>query len=318
MKVNHWIAAVAAVLISCFAAMSGSAAIVANFADGNDDTNGGANPPTVDSFRGAAGDGWNGAWTRQTNFLAASLVQFTTTVSNSTPLNGGGNYLSATLDASALTSGTFGQAAVARKYDAMSGGVDPTLPHVISFDFRPDVALQLGSLNDRFQIFDNVGGFQSSTLSSNTWVLAAYGSGSGGPIGTVAGNWGFISGSTSSNAFTSQTFIDTGLTITAGTTYHVEIQTDPDNKEWTASISDGNSTFNSGTLLWRNQGVNTAGTYLHWGALRTSAAASGPVTDFSLDNIAIWVPEPPSVALLALGLAATMCVGTSRRRLDDI
>lgn len=318
MRTSRLIAIIAATVLEVALVLPCPAAIIANFTDGNDNTNGGVDPPTPDSFRGSAGEGWNAAWTRQTNFLSSSVAQFTTTVTNTTPLNGGGNYLSASLDASALTTGSFGQAAVARKYDAVPNGVDPSQPHIIRFDFRPDVALQLGSLNDRFQIFDNVGGFQSSTLSSNTWVLAAYGSGSGGPINTVAGNWGFLSGSTTNNGFTAQTFVDTGFAVTAGTTYTVEIHTDPVNKQYSASISDGNSTFNSGTLLWRNQGVNTAGTYVHWGALRTSAAAGGPVTGFSLDNISITVPEPASALLFAIGLGLTAYAGIARQRAADV
>jgi len=288
----------------CGLATRGFAASFAHFSDGNDDSNGGVNPPTVDSFRGTAGSGWGGAWRANTNFSPA----FSANVDNVSPVNGGGNYLKVSLN---QTSGNFGQAAVNRQYVAQ-GGVQLDQSHVISFDFRTDAALVTGSLNDRYQIFDHINGNESATLSQNTWVIAAYGSAAGGPQGVVPGNWGLLNGNVSNNGFTAQQFIDTGFAVTAGATYHMVVTTNPATKTWQASISDGLTTFTSDTLLWRNQTATAAGGYVYWGLQQTAAVGqvAGPY-QFSLDNISIAVPEPTAWGLSAptIGLALA-----SRRR----
>lgn len=298
MNRRYWATLAAAFLLSGAVATSATAAITAEFADGNDDTNGGVNPPTVDSFRGTGGDGWTGGWARFTNFSPT----FITNVESTSPVNGGGDYLQASLQ---QASGDFGQATVMRQYENVAGGVQLDQPHHISFDLRTDTALSSsGSINSRFQIFDNSSAGQSATSSTNSWVIAGYSAAGSGPSGIVSGNWGFLSGSTTSNSFTAQTFVDTGIAIEAGTTYHMDVFTDPTTKTWVGTISNGTETFTSGSLNWRNNQVATAaGGYLYWG-IQKQASVGGDPYAFSLDNIAITVPEPATVLLAALLAAA--------------
>ncbi len=280
-----------------------NADIVAQFADGNDNFNGGLNPPSVDSYFGMAGGGWGGAWSTAKN--ASST--FSSGVINTAPIHGGGNYLNATLT---LAPGVAGQAAAGRQYQAPAG-FQLSDPHTISFKFRPETDFpDDANLSDRYQIWDNTTGNQSATAANNTWAIASYGAGSAaGPLGTVSGNWGFLSGSTSSNAFNAQTFVDTGINVQAGKVYSFEITTDPTSKSWSATISDGVNTFTSGTLLWRNQTVSQAGGNLFWGTQK-SAISVGNTMTYSLDNVRIaFVPEPSSFGITAMliGLLAAKC-----------
>lgn len=279
---------IASLLIAGIVVSPSSGEIVANFTDGNDDTMGGANPPTVDSFRGAPGAGWGNSWGQYTN-LGPPVM--TSSVENTNPINGGGNYLKVSLGYE--TGGNFfGQGAVTRQYVDTTDQNQLSQTHTISFNYRADTAIELGSIEDRFQIWDNSTNFQSSTQTSNSWIIAAYGNGSGGgPQGIVGGNWGFINGNASDTSFGAQQFVDTGFTVTAGTTYHFEITTNPAARTWVASISDGNSTFTSGTLNWRNRTATSAGGYLYWGAQQRRDLGVGPY-EFSLDNISVSIELP--------------------------
>jgi hypothetical protein len=274
-----------------FAASPCFGEIVANFTDGNDDTSGGANPPSVDSFRGTPGLGWVSSWGQYTNLGPPVMMSG---VEDTLPVNGGDNYLNVTLDYE--TGGNFfGQGAVTRQYADTTDQDQLSQQHTISFDFRADTGIELGSIEDRFQIWDNSTGFQSSTQPTSTWIIAAYGNGSGtGPAGIVGGNWGFISGHPTETGFGLQTFVDTGFTVTAGTTYHFEVTTDPTTKTWVAKISDGVTEFASGSLNWRNRTAISAGGHVYWGMQKRRDLGVDPY-GFSLDNISISIELPPIV-----------------------
>jgi len=267
------------------------AEIVARFSDGNDETSGGTSAPTVDSYRGAAGGGWGGPWRTNTNFGPV----FTAGVDAAAPVNGGGNYLAVSLS---QQSGNFGQAAVNRQYTDPTNSGQLSQTHTISFDFRTDVALATelegATFNDRYQIFDHVNGNESATLMANTWTIAAYGAPSASaPGGIEPGNWGFLHrGAGSTGAFNTLTFVDSGIKVTAGATYHMEVTTNPTTKTWSAVISDGTTTYNSltsfGPLGWRNQDATEAGGHLYWGMQKNRLTPSDEYR-FSLDNISISI-----------------------------
>jgi hypothetical protein len=308
MKVTKWVGQALAVAITLGFASLGSAAIVAGFDDGNDTTNGGLNPPSVDSFKGTSGAGWNTPW----NVLQNGAT-ITANVETASPINGSGDYLHAELS---TPSGT-GQGVVTRRYEDHDG-VLLTQPHYISFDLRVDADLSpTGTASSRYQIFDSRGSGDTSTNSTCTWIIAAYAGTSGAPTGTVAGNWGFQSGTNQSGpsadeSFGAQTFIDSGIAAEAGTTYHFEVFTDPTTRTWWGSISNGvDPTYMTGLLNWRHRYPDdgTVVGNLYWGMVQDGAVDYSYA--FSLDNIRIAVPEPASGALILVASVLAFC---TRRR----
>ena len=199
----------------------------------------------------------------------------------------------------------------------INGGLLISQPHYVSFDLRVDADLSpTGTASSRYQIFDSRGSGDTSTNSSCTWIIAAYAGTSGAPTGTVAGNWGFQSGTNQSGpsadeSFGSQTFIDSGIAAEAGTIYHFDVYTDPTTRSWRGSISNGVDSFTTGLLNWRHRDPDdgNVGTNLYWGMVQDGAVDYS--YEFSLDNINIAVPEPASGALILAAAAFACC---TRRR----
>jgi len=87
---HKWFSPLSISAIMVVTSVSAKAVTVADFTGGNSSA-------IVDAFQGIAGSGWQGGWVmNQTNATS------TGTVSNTSPLNGGGNYLAMT----STTSGT--------------------------------------------------------------------------------------------------------------------------------------------------------------------------------------------------------------------
>jgi hypothetical protein len=233
--------------------------------------------------------GWQGAWT-------AAGTSLTDTVSSATPVNGGGNYLSMSL--SGVGGGSEG-----RKYGGAGDTVSLSGRQIINWDFRVDESAASLTTNftlgtDRYQFFGD-SAFLSTSATSNEWFAFASGAIPAAAGGTfTALHWEFYSGGTSSTAFGSGTLVDSGLTLTSGTTYHFTIDTDPATKTYVGTVSDGTTSFTSGTLNWRNFSTNpTASGGIFTAGLATSAA--GETRAAALDSIVI-VPEPSTITLLAI------------------
>ena len=289
--------------IIAFAALTAAAPLravtVANFSGGNDTTNGGAATPSVDTFLGTAGSGWQTPWQKTTGGGT-----FTGTVVSTTPLNGGGNYLSAT------TSNAAGAGeAWSRQYGGAGDSVSLSQQQVISWDLRVDesaasIASNFTTGSDRYQIIGDAAA-QGTTATSNTWIVIAAGADpSPTTTGFAAKHWEFYNGSTAGTGFNAGTLADSGMTITSGTTYHFTITSNPATKTYVGSVSDGTTTFTTGTLNWRNYSLNptSSGGYLNFSAVGDLA---GDARAFSLDNISV-TPEPGSGALAVAGCAAAL------------
>jgi hypothetical protein len=256
----------------------GRAAVIANFADG-------AGNASVDQFPGVAGNGWLTEWQMDT-------LGSTGTVETTTPLNGGGNYLSVTApQPGGGTSNRWVRRSVGDFEDLVLN-----LPHVIEFDFRPDIPLSGGDINNRFHLFGATGA-GTNTSNSSTWIaMAASGPTAGDtPIDFVAGNWGFLRGVNGGTAsFPGMTFIDTGIAMTAGTVYHFKLEIDPPNRSYKPSLSDGVTSFVSQDFLsYRQQGNGISAVVSPWMhfAKRFTADNLSPSIGFSVDNITISVPS---------------------------
>lgn len=286
------------IFLLSFAALPASAAIVSEFSGGNG--NG------VDSFPGSAGAGWQGGWSTVTDKTTASA-----TVLTGSPVNGGGNYLSAS--SVPLGTGT-AVAAWGRQYGGAGGGLSLSQSQTISWSFRIDesqdsLANNFTTGNDRYQFFGTTAPANSSGA-ANEWFVFASGDNPAAVPGFVANHWGFYNGGSSSTAFNSGSFIDSGITAVSGQTYSFTIVTDPLSKTYVGSISiNGSVAFTSAPLNWRSYSTNptSSGGYFFAGV---SADAAGESRSFSLDGINI-VPEPSALLLASTGL---LSLAVLRRR----
>ena len=278
-------------------ALPATAATVADFSDGN-----GAGG---DSFPGGVGGGWQGGWSVVSDKTTASA-----TVVSASPLNGGGNYLSAA--SSAAGTGT-AVAAWGRRYGESGGGPSLSQSQTISWTFRVDessASLSSGFTtgNDRYQFFGATNPANSSAA-SNEWFVFASGGNPAAVPGFVANSWGFYDGGATSTAFNSGTFIDSGISLSSGVTYSFTIVTDPASRTYVGTVSDGTTQFVSEPLNWRSYSTNptTSGGYFFAGV---SADTGAEERTFSLDGIHI-VPEP---SCLLLGIAGLLPLTVLRRR----
>lgn len=258
------------------------ASVVANFTDGTGTS-------TPDSYTGSAGAGWVAPWSMSNSGSSAGSG----TVTNANPLTPtGGNYLSIT------TSAASGGAASAwtRQYGA--GAIALNAAHTISWSFRVDETLGAGfdAGNDRYQFYGNrntLGGFNSSST-SNEWFAFATGAIPATANGNFQANtWNFYSGG-STTGFGDGTIVSSGIALTTGTTYYFTIVNDPVTRTYVATVSNGTTSFTSGTLNWRDRSVGSSGGYFTASLITTN---SNEVRSASIDNILI-VPEPSSAMLL--------------------
>jgi hypothetical protein len=274
------------------------AGIVANFTDGNDVNNGGSIAPTPDSFTGTAGNGWTGAWatgSTQGNLVAGVL--------STTPLNGGGNYLGATVTATSFA----GQADVYRSYTS-TGDLQTTGPYTIQFDFRVDETSShyASNFTNRFDVYAFGGASNGTKLDEGTggafetWRIDFFGATA---FGVARGHFGFEDGDRTGSTTVSglQNDIDSGLMVIPGTTYHFTINIDPATRSWQGSVTDGTLSYTSGILGFRSSEFDSLAIWFNG-----RADVSGETRAFAVDSIRISaaVPEPSSWNLLGSGLAS--------------
>jgi hypothetical protein len=249
-----------------------SAAVIADFSGGN-------GTATPDQYVGTAGDGWSGAWAQPTGLSG--------TVVNTTPLNGGGNYLQANL--SNTTAGLF----INRSWD--DAAVSYTDPLTISWSFRFDSPLT------NFTVAADTIGFLDGVGATSTFQINALGLGSGtAPTRT----WVFYDGNQDGGAFNANNYVSSGMALVSGTVYDFSVTLDPSTRTYVGTVSNGITTFTSDPLGFRTSAFSANGS-VQFG-MRQSAGTDN--FQFSLDSVQI-VPEPSALALAMLGLA-----GLSLRR----
>ncbi len=275
--------ALAGILCLTLGVASAHAAVLTlDFANGNGTT-------SVDQYTGTAGSGWNTAWTTA---AGSGVTSSTSTVVNTTPLyTGGGNYLSTSFTVSGTTSTANQWVRVSRQVN--SSAISLTSPVSYSFTLRPDSAVQ--NTSETFTIF-NATAATPNTGGSDTWKITADG-----------GGWNIYNGSTIVAVG------KVGATNLAGTDYQFTINSDPSTKTWTTTIYNitNNSTYNSGTLSWRNTAATSENTFLNF--VSQSGATSSQTFGYSLDNIVV-VPEPSVGSLTALAGLSFLLLKRYRRR----
>lgn len=271
------------VLATAWSSSDCKAAITADFT-------GGFGTTRPEQFPGTAGVGWARGWGVSADGAGLDLQVISTS-----PLRAGGNYLKWNTD------GSFPDArsALNRVYTDYDNGT-PADPlddvrtqqrHVISLDLRVDAGLSTFT-SARDYIWIN-GGDEGFPLPEASWFVAAYGANNNGAIGN---RWAFYNG----NGNGGGTFLDTGLTITAGSVYHFTIDIDPSTSTWNATVADETASFTTPTSLGFRfpQGAGDPAIHLAVGM------SDGPETrGLSIDSLRIApIPEPGTGSILVAGI----------------
>jgi hypothetical protein len=286
------LAAVVGIATVAVAASSpASAAIVANFTDGN-------TTDSVDGYPGKAGDGWTGPWNSSIN-TASSVAQATlaASVTSTNAMGTGGNYLSTRI--TSLAGSGNGRAGLNREFTTF-GDVDPTKPHIVQFSVRidgdsnGDLSEFNTSNNDRLFFFGAPSGMNEIN-SNNTWLIGALGGSTGGAVAKTFAFYDNPAGG--NNSYDPTRFENTGIAIVVGTVYAFTVNVDPAAGTYSASVTDGTNTYASAAgdpLGFRTTTANPATDTLNF-ALKLSD--TNDQLGFSLDNVSVTVPEPSALAL---------------------
>ena len=254
------------------AAGPAAATAVANFDDGNSATE-------VDGYPGVAGSGWANAWVQPLE--GGATWSAGPTVASATPLQtGGGNYLTATMDSAAATN----QATVSRSF-ANTEGIDASLPHVVSFQFRVDDLTDFTSSEDRFFMFDRPSA-RAGTDATCSWIILGNGA-TRSDTNWNANEWTFFDGDKLGGGFYVNRYVNSGIALSAGTTYDFTVAVHPSAKEWDVTVSDGTNSFTALNLGFRINATQ-AGAALNFGGRASDGA---DFRSFSLDRVSVALPD---------------------------
>jgi hypothetical protein len=242
----------------------------------------------------SSGTGWATGWIESENQgEGVANARVDGTVTSTSPLNGGGSYLSVTTLVSNSETG------IRRNIGSMSAS-----PYTLTFDWRYDSDIaNFNSYGDRIHFGASTGsGFGSSA--SFTWIIGVVGGNNGGTPYN-AKQWYFYNGSSTSdtdqNTFSLDDMHMTGMMLQSGVVYSITVNVDPASQTYSATINNGTTSYSASDLNFRNQGSTNNAANLIFGGANTG---SGHNLNWSIDSINV-VPEPSS-GLLAM-LAGFLC-----------
>lgn len=267
------------------------AAIIANFTDGSGTS-------SVDQYQGIAGAGWASPWGTST---PGGGTAATVAIANTTPINASGNYLK-------VSSFYGGDNAVGRNYVTTGApGISIAQPVTFTLDLRVDTLTGFSSITDYLTVHatnSTVSGLEYNVSAASSFIIRAYGASPS--TGENANEWLLYNGGANGGSFDTNNFVNSGMTLTTGTTYRFTITSDPTTKKYSGSIYNGTTTVNWTNLGWR---ANAASDKL---GFNQKVSSGSDLISYSLDNISI-VPEPGSLALLGM---AALPVLLRRRRVS--
>jgi hypothetical protein len=261
------------------AGFSNAATVSAGFDGGN----GTVSP---DQYAGTSGAGWDTAWG------ATGATAPTGTVTNASPVNGGGNYLS-------VSTSFNSDNAIGREFDntGASGGFTTGIETLtLTFDVRIDTLTGWNSASDYLTLHaaNSTGGTYNVSAASS-FIIRAFGASPA--AGKNANEWLLYSGTSDGGGYSAANFVNSGMALTSGSTYTFSITNDPIAKKYSGSIFNGTTTVTWSNLGWR---ATTASDRF---AINSRVNVGTDVLAYSLDNLTI-VPEPTASSLALLtGLA---------------
>jgi len=282
--------------------MQAAAEAIANFTGGNDDTT------NVDAFHGIAGDGWTTPWFENQLLPSGDTLSATNTVTDTNPVDGGGNYLSSTVTTS-VAAGSKVSYALLRQFQ---DGIDRTAPFTIDFTVRIDEDVTgFDAYHDRYSMSDGANDVTGASGDAS-WQIMAHGAGGSACYADAAGYWTFYDGDSNGTYYGTNPdkLLNTGIALTTGGVYTISVKVDPVAETWDGSISDGVDTFSRSSMGWRTSRNGTTYSALVFG---TKADAGTTTRQWSIDSIAmIQVPEPATIVLLG-GLLMGVLLARRRR-----
>ncbi len=250
-------------------ATAGALTITAGFSDG-------AGTASVDQYQGVAGAGWAGAWSTSGTFTGA--------IATSAPLNSGGNYLQLAVGS------TTADAAAGRSFvttDEFSG-VSANKVVIEKFDIRLDSALtNFTDVADYVTIAGNASAVNSSGTTS--FLIRAFGASPA--AGKNAREWLFYNGGKDGGAYAPANWVNSGMTLAAGTVYTFTVELDPGALTYAVTVTDGITTKTVTGLGFRT----SVGAVSNTLAFNGRKNATGDSLQLSVDNISIYPKTPPYV-----------------------
>lgn len=257
---------VVAGLLSSVAIFRVNGAVVADFSGGNGST-------LPDQYVGATGAGWSSAWS------AGSAISGS--VTNTSPLSGGGNYLSVGLT-STPGSVTYLNRTWSNTDVSYTGNV------ALSWTFRLDSSLtSFDSQSDVIHFYDGLGAGAS-------FMVSGFGASTGSAVGQT---WAFYNGSRDGASWNGGNYVNTGIAIIPDTVYTFSIALDPSTRSWVGTVSNGTASFTSSALGFRTSAYSASGTF----TMGMQEEISSNNLTASLDSLSI-VPEVRISLLVALGV----------------
>jgi len=283
---------------------------------------------TFDTHPGSAGNGWVGAWGTNTgqgnsggNTGTTGTAVVSTGTSTSSPLNGGGQYLTFTGSTSETGDRNQFNSSTSRRYQSF-GDVDVTQTHVITFDFRIDSLTGFDSGSDFVGAFGHTGATFSNNFGfESSWTVRVF---AGQQGNASAFTWGAHNGNRAAGSYSGNNIValkdelGNSLTAQVGVVYTVTVVNYAATGYYDVYVTDGTVTVSATGLGYRtsNWGENATATPVL--AFQSQVNAIGNSATFSVDNISIGaapIPEPASVAVLA-ALGALGFAGARRRRVS--
>ncbi|NLE37529.1 MAG: hypothetical protein GX621_05840, partial [Pirellulaceae bacterium] len=278
MRVRFYFQILTAVLaVTCVATAPTvlAATVQANFDGGN-----GTDVP--DAFVGMAGDGWTGAW----GIVGRNNPIVDATITDASPLNGGGNYLSFAITG---TDPSTNRTSVGRSYTA---GIDIGQSHSIQFQYRIDEDLSSPYSTfthyeaDKYHIFDGPT-LRDGTNSGLSWMIYGHPDDTFGITGRPD-NWLVYNGNNDGTG----TAFDSGIKLQQGVVYNMQVDVNAVTKRWHVTIDDGTTVFDSRSVFsdglgWRTAAATVGGTIHFNGDGNWTSEEVFDTRQFSVDGLSV-------------------------------
>jgi hypothetical protein len=183
-------------------------------------------------FPGTAGqNGWSDVW--------AYGGITTPVITNTSPVSGGGNYLT-------FTQTSTGDSFLRRSY---FGRLASTNDHVIRCRMRADALTGFTSINDYLTVTDGPSSAGGSS-SGSSFIIRAYGASPGGTMPAL--KWALYNGGKNAGSYNAANWVDSGMAIAAGQTYAFTIVLHPVSLTWDVTVSNGLTSVTTTNLGFRD------------------------------------------------------------------
>lgn len=216
------------------------------------------------------GTGWSGNWAQ-----ATASVQ-TAAMGSSSPVSGGGSYLTYRTNA-AGTNGNY------RDFAAAAAG----LPHTVVMHVRVDslgVFWDGTNLSDRLQIYGETGSGTSDAGTGAAWLIMASPNFKT-PAGAPSGNWQVYNGARN-GAWSSNYMVNSGIPVMEGGVYTLRVTVYPATQSYDVEISEGTNVFTRADLGFRTGNTTAPDRLVLSNKIR--ATGSGNQLGLSYDSIRIY------------------------------